>query len=341
MLNIGVLGAGHIAKSFHLPAWKKVKNASVKAICDIDDLAVKNVANAFGINAYLSFEEMLKNEKIDIVDICTPNALHIPQASLALESKKHVIVEKPLATCSKDIDHIISLSKKYNKKVMCAQHQRFRPPSKAAKQLVLNGELGKIYFTRAQAIKCREVPAYSNSYTSIDLSGGGPLMDLGAHIIDLAWWLMGCPKPKSVFGTVANKLANSCSQSNLSGTWDRYDVEDFACAKIKFVNGAVLSLETSYLANSNRDVLEVELFGDQGGLFWPSLILSQDQNGIFQRKKIKFNDKILASVAELQHFTDCVIHDNDTQIPLSESREVIRIIEGIYESSKTSSLFEF
>jgi len=337
MLKVGLVGAGAIATTFHLPAWAQVPAASVVAVCDTDSAAASHAAAVFKTNSYTSYDDMLAREPLDIVDICTPHALHAKQTCQALEHGLHVVVEKPLATEPSEAAAVMALAEAKDRKVMCAQHQRFRPVTRAARTLIENNELGQIYYARAQAIKCRNVPAHSASYTNRRLSGGGPLMDLGSHVIDLAWWLMGCPAPAQVLGKVMTRLAVDSGTSNAGGRWGHYDVEDFACAQVQFSNGAVMSVETSYLLNSHRDIVQVELFGDKGGLLWPELILTRDEDGDFGRTKVEVSDDTLASVAELDHFVECVLENKPTMIPLRESRTVVDIISAIYESSERAS----
>ena len=328
MLRVGLVGAGAIARTFHLPAWKHVSGAHVVAVCDADPEAARQAAEEFQTKCYATYEEMLSSEPLDIVDICTPHALHAQHTCQALERGLHVVVEKPFVTEPSDAAAVIALATIKKRKVMCAQHQRFRPITTAARTLIANGELGEIYYARAQAIKCRGIPT-PHSYTTKCLSGGGPMMDLGSHVIDLAWWLMGCPAPTEVRGSVMTRLA------------PQYDVEDFACAQIHFANGSVMSVETSYLLNGHKDTVQIELFGDEGGLLWPDLILTRDKDGECRRTTVKVSDNTPASVAELSHFVECVLEDTPTLVPLEESRRVVDILAAIYASSRKKDVVRF
>ena len=328
MLNVGLVGAGAVATTFHLPAWNQVPGARVVAICDIDEHAARQAAAVCQAKTYSTYEDMLSKESLDIVDICTPHVLHARQACQALEHDLHVVVEKPFATEPSDAAAVIARAKARNRKVMCAQHQRFRPVTSVARQLICDGELGTIYYARAQAIKSRGIPD-ARSYMERRLSGGGPMMDLGSHVIDLAWWLMGCPAPTQVLGSVMTKMARDT------------DVEDFGCAHIQFANGSVMSVETSYLLNSHADCVRVELFGDKGGLLWPDMVLTRDVNGKCCRTVVPVTDDTLASVAELRHFVECVVADSPTLVPLEESQTMVDILAGIYASSRQKAVVTF
>jgi len=338
MLKIGIIGAGSIAERFHLPAWQKIDNAEVVAICDINEKAARNLAQLYSIEEYTSFSKMLNRENLDILDICTPNALHAEHILQALDHNLHVVVEKPFVTRSKDAKIIIEKAITKNKKVMCAQHQRFRPQTSVARKIIIEGELGEIYYARAQAIQCRNVPTQNNSFTDKTLAGGGPLMDLGAHIIDVTWWLMGCPKPVSTLGHVFTKLAHQPNITNALGKWEKYNVEDFVCGQIKFENGAVMSLEVSYLLNSVKRVFSTELMGTKGGLLWPDLVLTTDKDGVLKRNQLEIHDDTLASVAELKHFVEFILDNKPPLIPLEESCMVVTMVEALYQSGLENRL---
>lgn len=154
-------------------------------------------------------------------------------------------------------------------------------------------------------------------------------MDLGSHVIDVAWWLMGCPPPSHVLGSAMTRLA------------PHYEVEDFACAQVHFANGSVMSVETSYRLNVHRDAVQVELCGDRGGLLWPDLVLTRDEGGECRRTTIRPADDTPASVAELAHFVECAVHGRPTLVPLEESRTVVDILAAIYASSRRQDVVRF
>jgi predicted dehydrogenase len=335
MLKVGLVGAGAIAQKFHLPAWEKIPGAQVVCLADSRGEAVREVADKFGITkVYQSIEEMMKHEQLDIVDICSPNALHAEHTLVALEHNVHVVVEKPLTTNAKDVQAIMAKAAAKKKKVMCAHHQRFRPVTVQAKKIIENGDLGEIYYVSAQGIKSRGVPVQNGSFTNIDLAGGGPLMDLGSHLVDVSWWLMGRPLPVRVRGNSFSKLAGNKDIVNQNGPWQSYSVEDFFVGDVYFDNGAILHIETSYLLNSSRDYFGCEFFGDKKGLLWPQLLVSGEDQNVFVRKQIEFLDDKLASVEELKHFVDSIQNDREPLVTLNDSLTVVSIIEALYESAR-------
>lgn len=335
MFKVGLVGAGAIAQKFHLPAWEKIPGAQVVCLADSRGDAVRDVADKFGISkVYQSIEEMMQHEQLDIVDICSPNALHAEHTLVALEHNAHVVVEKPLTTKAEDVQTIMAKAAAKKKKVMCAHHQRFRPVTIQAKKIIENGDLGEIYYVSAQGIKSRGVPVQNGSFTNIDLAGGGPLIDLGSHLVDVSWWLMGRPRPVRVRGNSFSRLADNKDIVNQNGPWQSYSVEDFFVGDVYFDNGAILHIETSYLLNSSRDYFGCEFFGDKKGLLWPQLLVSGEDQNVFVRKQIEFVDDKLASVEELKHFVDCIQNDREPLVTLNDSLAVVSIIEALYESAR-------
>jgi len=221
---------------------------------------------------------------------------------------------------------------------MCAQHQRFRPESVKAREIIKSGQLGKIYYIRAKAIKCKGLPLNISSYVNKSLSGGGALIDLGIHLLDLSWWLLGCPKPVHAFCSTADNISNLIF-NKVPG--QVFDVEEFSSALLKFNDNSTISLEISYLLNNHKDEFGIELLGDKGGLLWPELILTKNEGERMLRSAISIDDECLASVEELSHFTKCVMNNLNTNVPLEESREGVRMIEALYESALSGNSIHF
>ncbi|MGB9677402.1 MAG: Gfo/Idh/MocA family protein [Candidatus Ratteibacteria bacterium] len=335
---VGFIGFGGIAK-VHYSGWKKLPDVEVVAISDPSE-DVRNIAkNQFGIKYVFSdYKEMLKIDEIDIVDICAPNKIHYPATIESLKAKKHVICEKPIAVSKKEVEDMIKWAKKEKRKLMAAQHQRFKRESIALKKYIDNGELGEIYFAIAHALRRRFLPI-SPTFIDKNLSGGGPMFDIGVHILDLTYWFMGCPKVHSVKGITFTKLAKRKDIRGLWGEWDRekYNVEDFASGFVRFSDNRALTLTCSFLANMEKiDDFSTTLFGTEGGIRWPNGKLAKEKNGILQDIELKFD--VLPNVAphheELKVFLECVKEDKEVPVKPQESLEVIKILEAMYISSE-------
>jgi len=336
---VGFIGFGGIARWAHYPGWKKLQDVEVIGISDPSE-NVRNIAkNEFKIKyVFENYEDLLKIEEIDIIDVCAPNTIHYPATIASLKAGKHVICEKPLAVSKKEVEGMIEESKKSGKKLMAAQHMRFQKESVALKKLIDDGELGEIYFAIAYALRRRHLPT---SLTFIDkaLSGGGPMFDIGVHILDLTYWFMGCPGVHSVKGITLTKLAKRKDIRGLWGEWDRekYNVEDFASGFVRFVDNRALTLTCSFLANMEKiSDFSTTLFGTEGGITWPNGKLAKEKNGILQDIELKLD--VLPDVPphheELRVFLECVKENKEVPVKPEESLEVIKILEAMYISSE-------
>jgi predicted dehydrogenase len=340
MIEVGIVGAGKIVETFHLPAWAAVPDARVMAICDPRVDAAQKLASRFGIaKVYPSVEAMLLDVSLDAVDICSPHRLHREHAALALEAGLHCLIEKPFATSAADAQAIADLAHARNRVVMCAQHQRFRPPSMLLKRMIEAGDLGEIYCVRVDAMSARGVPRQvSNSFTDATLSDGGPLIDQGSHGIDIAWWLMGCPRPLSAYAMTSNTTVPSAGRTPDGAEWDVYSVEDFAVGILTFADNRSITIHTSYYANCREDRFDCEIFGTLGGAVWPDLIVTRpDGNGV-TREIIQPEHEHKASVEELCHFSSLVRNASTPVVPLEQSVRLVTMLEALYRSAEIGDI---
>lgn len=338
--GVGIVGFGGIARWSHLQGWKNLKDVEIVGAVDSSETARKSAKDEFGIpNVFEDYRAILEMDEIDIIDVCTPNKLHFPVTVDALNAGKHVICEKPLAVSIKEVEGMISASKKSGKKLMAAQHQRFRKESVAVKKMIDEGVFGEIYHAVAYAMRRRGVPA-RDTFIKKSLSGGGPMFDIGVHILDLTYWFMGCPKVHSVKGNAIIKLAKRKDIRNAYawGEWNResYDVEDFATGFIRFTDGRTIFLSTSFLANMDKmEDFSTTLFGTEAGMRWPDGKLYTEKTGVLQNVDMNFDvlQNISAHHEEIRVFMECVREDKEVPVRPEESLEVIKMLEGIYKSA--------
>lgn len=338
--GVGIVGFGGIAKACHLPGWKKLNDVEILGAVDSSESARKSAKEEFNIPSVFSdYKKLLEMDEIDIIDICTPNRMHFPAAVDSLKAGKHVICEKPLAVSVKEVEGMIKASRQSGKKIMAAQHQRFRKDSAAVKKMIDDGVFGEIYYAAAYAMRRRGVPA-RDTFIKKALSGGGPMFDIGVHILDLTYWFMGCPRVHSVKGTACTKLAKRKDIRNASawGEWDRkaYDVEDFAVGFIRFADGRTVSLSCSFLANMEKlEDFSTTLFGTEAGMRWPDGKINTEKKGVLQDIALRFD--VLPEIAphheEIRVFVECVKEDKEVPVKPEESLEVIKMLEGIYRSA--------
>lgn len=344
-LRIGMVGAGSIAGT-HLSAYQSVNNAEIVAICDINENHLNDTADKFGIEKRYNDEaEMLRCEELDAVDVCVWNSNHAPCSIMALENGLHVICEKPMAYSVEEAIKMKEAAEKNNKLLMIGFVMRFEKNTKVAADFIKAGKIGDIYYSRATYLRRHGAPG--GWFCKKEFSGGGPVIDLGVHVIDQTRYLMGSPKAVSVYAKTSDKIKNRPDIKNDIAykpkdykEGDLFDVEDFGTALITYDNGATTLLETSYSINS-EDAYSTELFGTKGGI----KMGDESDVKIFTEvcgyiSDIKPDLKCLKNtqpefVAELQHFTDCALNGETCIAGADEGIEVMKILSAIYESART------
>jgi predicted dehydrogenase len=336
-LRVGMVGVGGIGLDQHIPGWSKVPFAEVTALADPALTALER-AGAILPEArhFEDWDDLVARDDIDIVDVCTPNALHAPISLAALQAGKHVLCEKPLATSIADVKTLMEAARTANRMLMAAQQLRFDKTSRQLKTLIDDGLLGEVYYARAQWLRRRLLPARP-TFTERRLSGGGAALDIGVHVLDLACWFMGWPEPVSVSASLGTYLAHRPDLAGEWGDWDhaRIDVEDFAAGFVRFANGATLTLETSWLAfQPERETVKVQCYGTHGGLLWPDGI-------IVRETKHSPHDLHLADVSrnpahheEILAFAEAVRDGGPSPIPIAETLKGIQVLEAFYRSSE-------
>lgn len=265
-MNIGIIGTGGIATSAHIPQYIAA-GANVVAVMNRTRERGEAAARQFGIErVYGTVEAMLENETLDAVSVCTPNALHKEQVIAALAAGCHVLCEKPPAISAREAMEMLEAAKAANRTLHYGFHYRHRSDTQLLKRMIEAGELGHLYAVTALALRRRGIPGWG-VFTDKELQGGGALLDHGVHMLDLALYLMGYPKPVDVIGHIGQYLGTRPGVG-LMGTWDpdTFSVEDTARAMVKFENGASLLFDGSFMANVGpRDTMRVELRGTEGG----------------------------------------------------------------------------
>lgn len=343
-LRIGMVGAGNIANT-HLKAYQELEQVEIAAICDINSARLTETADLFGIEKrYATEAEMLAQETLDAADVCVWNCHHAQCTIDALNAGLHVLCEKPMACSVKEAEAMLEASRRNQKLLMIGFVCRFDPESLITKDFIDHGFTGDLYYSKATYLRRHGSPG--GWFSNKSLSGGGPVIDLGVHVIDLTRYLMGNPKPVSVFASTADLLKDRKYLKTNVG-WipkdaspeDPFDVEDFAVAMIKYEGGKTTLLETSYSLNG-EDTTKKELFGTKGGI-------KLDHHGLQFYTVI--ND-FLADVtphtkhykcgkplftAEMEHFADCILNGTSCKAPAEDGVVIMKILEAIYESART------
>lgn len=344
-LKVAIIGCGNISHS-HTQAYQKNPNVEIVACCDINEQRAKDYAKTYNIpHAFGSVDEMLKMKEIDAVSVCVWNNGHCPETIKALNAKKHVLCEKPLAMNTEQALEMQEAAKKNNRLLMVGFVKRYASTTKVFNDFKDAGTFGDIFLIKAHYL--RRIGNPGGWFADKKRSGGGPLIDLGVHIIDLSRFLLGGPKPISVYGATFNKLGMKKHIKGVSH-WHPMDysdddvctVEDSVVAMIRFDNGSVLEVEASFTLDLKEGQTSIEIFGDKGGaLVEPNLEIYKDMNDYMVNitPVIDNNANVFGSMFqnEIDHFVDCVLNNKPCVSPVEDGVELMRILDAIYESAKT------
>ena len=335
-LNIGIIGTGGIGSGIHCPAVKAQPDVKLLAVCDTREEVVREVAEKFEVpHVFTDYEKLLEMGEIDAVHVCTPNIFHMPPTVAALNAGKHVLVEKPIARNAVEGAKMVEAARKTGKKLMVAHNMRFTAESQYLKRVIDAGELGEIYFGRVWALRRRGIPGWG-VFIDKEQQGGGPLIDIGVHVVDLALFLMGHPKPTSASGTAFTKIGNTPGHIGKWGPWDHteYTVEDYAAGFIRLDNGASIALESSFAANLGQESLNVALMGTRGGADTSPLKVYGESNGALTDTTPAFIPEDGTSYeAEARAFYDCIANDTQPPVTGEQALNVMKILDALYESS--------
>jgi predicted dehydrogenase len=337
MIRVGVIGLG--MGRHHIRGYRTHPKAEVVAICDLDADRLAQIGDEYGVDKrYTSVEAMLKKEKLDVVSVATPNKFHMPLTVQALEAGCHVLCEKPMAMSAQEAQQMLDVADRTGKRICINFSYRFNEQSQALKAQVDAGVLGEVYYARTLWHRRRGIPKFGGWFGQKALAGGGPLIDLGVHRLDLALWLMGYPKPVWVLGSAYNPIATALAKAQ--GV--EYDVEDLAVGMVKFDNGATLSIEASWAANvQENEWMETRLFGTQGGMvqhnieqtykFEAEMFL--EQNGA--HFDIKLHSTTQQAFPSMYHFVEAILTDTPHPATGYEGLLVMQILDAIYKSAET------
>lgn len=364
-LKIGIIGCGGIATSKHMPALKKLSDrCEMVAFCDIIPERAETAVREYGApgaKAYTDYRELLKDKGIDVVHVLTPNVAHCPITVEAFEAGKHVMCEKPMAATTEDAEKMMAAWRKSGKKFTVGYQNRFRADSQCLHKACEAGELGDIYMGKAHAVRRRAVPTWG-VFPNKALQGGGPLIDIGTHALDLTLWCMNNYEVESVTGSVFYKLGNlpSAVEGNMFGPWDpeTYEVEDSAFGFVKMKNGATIFLEASWALNvrESREA-STTLCGTLAGAEMVGGMSQDDYDLMFNKtchgKLTEEHFSAEGAVAffegasqvpqdlEAAQWLNCIVNDTDPVVLPEQAFTVTRILDAIYRSAKLGKEIRF
>ena len=325
--TVGVIGLG--LGQAHLAGYLKNDRVEVVGLADLDAGLVEGTASEHGVpHAVTDYRDLLALEP-DLVSVCLPNYLHAPVTIDVLDAGAHVLCEKPMALNAAQARDMTAAARRNGRYLMIALNNRFRTETQILKKLVEEGVLGEIYYARTGWLRRSGIPGAGTWFTRKAQAGGGPLIDLGVHMIDLTRWLMGNPRPVSVVGATYARLSDSVEGD--------FDVEDLATAFIRFEGDVTLVVETSWASHVPAEGSYVKLMGTRGGaeITGNELTVYTDLHG--EQVDItpacaprEWSDCIAAEIA---HFVDCIRAGRTPMSTGEQGVEIMQILDGIYESA--------
>ncbi len=357
-LQVAVVGCGGIANQKHFPALKsQADRCEMTAFCDTIVERAEKAAKEYGTEdakVYEDYMEMLKDPEIDVVHVCTPNVVHCPITVAAFEAGKHVLCEKPMAATTEDAQKMMDAWKKSGKKFTIGYQNRFRPDAQALKRACSEGKFGEIYFAKAHAVRRRAVPTWG-VFPDKSKQGGGPLIDIGTHALDITLWCMDNYKPVSVTGSVFEKLGHlpEATEGNMFGPWDpeKFEVEDSAFGFVKMENGATIFLESAWALNvkESREAATT-LCGTKAGAEMIGgmsrngydLVINETTGGLLTEEHISESGSIAffeggdggsPEVRECRQWLDAILEDKEPLVKPEQAFVVTQILDSIYKSA--------
>ena len=357
-LKIGIIGCGGIANQKHFPALKaKADLNEIVAFCDIKIERAEKAAKEFGVpgaQVTADYKELLANPEVEVVHVCTPNVAHSAITIDAFGAGKNVYCEKPMSHSPEEAEKMVEAWKKSGKKFTVGYQNRFRAEVQNLHKACANGELGDIYYGKAHAVRRRGVPTWG-VFMDKAQQGGGPLIDIGTHALDITLWCMDNYDVDSVSGSVFYKLGSlpQATEGNLFGPWDpkTFEVEDSAMGFIKMKNGATINLEASWALNvlESREASST-LCGTEAGAEVHSgmsygkneLIYNRSRNGQLMEEKLSSVGGVAffgggggaEGSVDCRQWLEAVLNDTEPLVKPEQALVVTKILDAIYRSAK-------
>ena len=328
-VKVGVIGLG--MGSAHLKCYSECQGAEIVAICDLDEAKLDSTREHYPQAAtFTDYERMLAMPGLDAVSVALPNFLHAPVTIAALKAGKHVLCEKPMAMNAAEAQEMKSVAEKEGKILMMHFNMRYGPLGHSLKPLVDAGMLGEVYHVVTYYIRRDGYPK-RGWFGQKDKSGGGPLVDLGVHRLDLAMWLMGHPKPVSVSGQTYELLA----RRKTAGPDAAFDCEDSAAAFVRFENGCTLYLMATWDALLQQpSELGMRMYGTEGSIFEKGgePVLCRKEGGCYTVSSI-VPPQVQRTCQD--EFVSCILDGKAPSASAEHGVVVQKILDAIYKSAET------
>lgn len=341
--KIGIIGCGTIG-SVHAEAYAKVPKAEVVALCDILPDRLKEKAERHNVGkTYEDYNDLLADPEIEAVSICVPNNMHAPIAIAALKAGKHVMLEKPMTINQEFAKDIIKARDESGKLLQMGMVYRQNPEAQAVKQQIEAGMLGEIYQIRVRLIRRRGIPGLGGWFTTKECSGGGGLIDIAVHFLDLVMWETGYWDPTRVSAKVYSKFGNPIEDYHYISMWagppkldGTFNVDDYAAGFIRFGKKATLSFEVAWACNAENEMY-AEILGDKGGVKMGAnsgkTTICTEVNGKISNIDFMYNTENDGFKVQLTKFVDAVQGNGEIVATGEQGLTLMRVLDAIYKSS--------
>jgi len=339
-LRYGFIGAGGIAGA-HMRDLARRDDVEMVAMADVAEASMRRYGERFGIRGtYADWNEMLAAEDLDAVSICTPNTLHEAPTIDALNAGCHVLCEKPLAHSAEAGERMVAAASETGRKLCIAFQYRYNPRTQFLRRAFDDGALGNVLYARVRALRRRGIPNWG-VFGRKELQGGGPLIDIGVHVLEMTHYAMGSPEPVSavadMFTYIGDKPSDVVESAWKGWDYENYTVEDLAVGRIRFANGAVAHIEAAFAAHIEKDDWNFELMGDKGGATWDPPQLHTDEHGHMVNTSPGWlpNPAFDAMFTrKMNGFVDHCLYDKPTIAPGADGLAVQRMLDGLYRSAE-------
>lgn len=347
-LRVGVIGCG--AGIFHLEGYAEEPRVKVVALAGLDTDRCQSLAKRFDIPAiYSDYRELLAQDDIDAVSVAVPNNLHNPVVIAALEAGKHVLIEKPLARHRAEAQEMVDAAKKHDRILAVAFQRRTRHDVEIVRDEIAAGNFGRVYYAKAFWMRRSGIPGLGSWFTSKEAAGGGPLIDLGVHVLDMALYVLGNPKVTAVSAATYAEIGTQ-GRGNWPGRRQSfapvgpgaYEVEDLATAFLRFKDGGTLLLEASWASFTEMgDDFGIQVYGANGGArIFAKNYAHVDTLEIYRNVGDTTSDSKPRLVerpghAQIIHgFVDGILDGKPVSPDGEEGLDRVRLIDAIYTSAE-------
>ncbi len=341
-IKVGVVGGG--VGHLHITGYQALgKDVKLVALCDVNETRLNELGDKFNIPLrYTDIDALFTSGEIEAVSICLPNNLHAPVSIAALEAGLHVLCEKPLAENVTSAQKIVEASAQASTKFMICFNRRYRRDVQWMKKILDKGNLGEIYQVKARWVRETGIPG--GWFSDKEMAGGGPLIDLGVHMLDSVMWLLNYPTPLTVSSNVqANFGPRGIKGWGHRGTSKSFTVEDSALAFIRLANDVILTLETSWASHGKpgMDDIFITLMGTQGTVELyianyaseNTLTLYTEVGGV----PVVTHPAVKGTGSDhdyaVTEFIKCIQEDTSPSASAKQGLVIMQIIEAIYQSA--------